>query len=122
MSDELTSDRILQQFMGIFILPAIQSRQQAGTLPESFVLLAAQVIFHADDRSTEVRLNGIFTGLCVYTNQFSFIYKQRYIYCCTSFHGCGFQRSCCGITFYAGFAISYFYYYLIRKFYAHWLV
>ncbi len=57
MSDELMGDRILQQFIDIFILPAIQGRQQAGTLPESFALWAAQVIFHADGRPTKVRLN-----------------------------------------------------------------
>lgn len=57
MNDELMGDRILQWFMDIFMLPAIQSRQQAGTLPESFALRAAQVIFHEDDRPPEVRLN-----------------------------------------------------------------
>jgi|SRR5665213_3355765 len=46
-----------EQVMNLWITPEVKRRQEAGTIPKPYDLVAAQVIFHSDGRSNEVRLN-----------------------------------------------------------------
>lgn len=45
------------QFFSIFILPEINRRQEAGLLPQGFILKQAQVLFPPDGTTAKVRLN-----------------------------------------------------------------
>jgi len=50
-------ERATKQFLDLFAFPEIKRRQEACTLPDPFELLAVQIIFFADGRSPDVRLN-----------------------------------------------------------------
>jgi len=54
--DEQIKEAVIQQAMDFWINPEIERRREAGTLPEDFVLSAAQVIL-GDAEMPEVRLN-----------------------------------------------------------------
>jgi hypothetical protein len=45
------------QAMNLWFLPEIEHRQAAGKIPQPYELRAAQIIFHADERPHEIRLN-----------------------------------------------------------------
>ena len=45
------------EFLDIFILPEIGRRKEAGKLEDSFNLRGAQVIFFADGKKPEIRIN-----------------------------------------------------------------
>jgi len=51
------SQRILQQFLDIWIMPEIKKRISAKSLPSGFVLRKAQVVMFPDERKSLVRLN-----------------------------------------------------------------
>ena len=54
---EEVGERAYQQFMDMFIVPAVTKRQAAGELPTPLRLLAAQVVFSPDAKPPEVRIN-----------------------------------------------------------------
>ena len=49
--------RVFQQFMDLFVTPAIAERQAKGELPKPLHLSAAQIIFSPDGRKPLVRIN-----------------------------------------------------------------
>lgn len=49
--------RLLQQFIDLYVAPEISRRQRAGELDKSFTLRAAQIIFFPDGKSPQVRIN-----------------------------------------------------------------
>lgn len=63
MSDDPTQDlnelfgNAVRQFMDIFVTPEVTRRQEKGELPRPLELRAAQIIFYADGRRPEVRIN-----------------------------------------------------------------
>lgn len=59
-STEVSADvalKIFEQVMELWILPEIDRRQAGGKLEKPVALRKAQVVFHADGRGCEVRLN-----------------------------------------------------------------
>lgn len=48
---------LLKQFLDLFILPEIRRRQETGDLPKPFDLRGAQIIFFADGKKPEIRIN-----------------------------------------------------------------
>lgn len=48
---------LLNQFLDLFILPELRRRKEAGKLTEPFTLRGAQIIFFADGRKPEIRIN-----------------------------------------------------------------
>ena len=56
-NDEKWSQTLFQQFLDLFILPEIGRRKEAGKLEDSFNLRGAQVIFFADGKKPEIRIN-----------------------------------------------------------------
>lgn len=48
---------LLNQFLDLFILPEIRRRQETGDLPKPLGLRAAQIIFYADGKKPEIRIN-----------------------------------------------------------------
>jgi uncharacterized protein (UPF0332 family) len=50
-------NRVFQQFMDLFVNPEVRKRQDAGELPKPLDLRAAQIIFFADGRKPQVRIN-----------------------------------------------------------------
>ena len=50
-------DRAFQHLHETFVIPEISARKAKGSLPDPFVLVAAQVIMYPDRRPYEVRLN-----------------------------------------------------------------
>ncbi len=50
-------NRVFQQFMDLFVNPEVRNRQEAGELPKPLDLRAAQIIFFADGRKPQVRIN-----------------------------------------------------------------
>jgi hypothetical protein len=55
--DEAIKEAVIQQAMEFWINPEIERRREAGTLPDSFALSAAQVILDPSADAPEVRLN-----------------------------------------------------------------
>src|SRR5437667_5208690 len=55
--DEIGIRYVFEQAMKMWFGPEIARRQAAGTAPTPLVFFAGQVIFHADGRGNEVRLN-----------------------------------------------------------------
>jgi HEPN domain-containing protein len=56
-NDEKWSQILFQQFLDLFILPEIRRRKEAGKLEEPFNLRGAQIVFFADGKKPEIRLN-----------------------------------------------------------------
>lgn len=50
-------NRVFQQFMDLFVNPEVMRRQEAGDLPKPLDLRAAQIIFFANGRKPQVRIN-----------------------------------------------------------------
>src|SRR4051794_27398033 len=48
---------IFDQALSLWFLPEIERRQASGTAPKPFEFAGGQVIFHADERGNEIRLN-----------------------------------------------------------------
>lgn len=57
MLDETARKRTFDHAMELWFAPEIQRRKEAGKLPDSFSLKAAQVLIHPDARPSEIRLN-----------------------------------------------------------------
>lgn len=57
MSQQPAWKNTFEQVMDLWITPEVKRRQDAGTIPKPYDLVAAQVIFHSDGRNQEVRLN-----------------------------------------------------------------
>jgi len=49
--------RVFEQFMSLYVDPEVARRQEAGELPRPLDLKAAQIIFFADGRKHQVRVN-----------------------------------------------------------------
>ena len=47
----------MQNFIDMFFSPHIEKLQKQGTLPKPFSVSMAQIVFYADDRPNEIRLN-----------------------------------------------------------------
>jgi uncharacterized protein (UPF0332 family) len=59
-STEVSADvalKIFEQVMELWILPEVDRRQASGKLEKPIALRKAQVVFHADGRDREVRIN-----------------------------------------------------------------
>ncbi len=55
---EKLNENLLNHTLELFVQPEIKRRKEANTLPESFILKRAQIIFYSDGkRKNEVRLN-----------------------------------------------------------------
>src|SRR5678815_1311369 len=61
----------------------------------------------------------VLTGFSVDTDELSFIYKQRNIYCCTCFYFSRFQCPCSSIPFYTRLTVSYLDNNFIRQLHTH---
>jgi uncharacterized protein (UPF0332 family) len=48
---------LLKQLFDLFIIPEIENRKANGKLADAFILLGAQIIFYADGKKNEVRIN-----------------------------------------------------------------
>jgi uncharacterized protein (UPF0332 family) len=55
--DNEARQRAFNQFMDIWITPAVMRRQETGELETPLNLLAAQILFFPDERKPEVRIN-----------------------------------------------------------------
>lgn len=51
------AQRTFQQFMDLFIIPEVRSRQKSESLEDPINIQAAQIIFYPDGRRPEVRIN-----------------------------------------------------------------
>ncbi|MFZ5619556.1 MAG: hypothetical protein ACOY5W_00860 [Pseudomonadota bacterium] len=51
------SQRVFDQFMDLFVVPEIRSRQEKGEAERPYELRAAQIVFYPDGRKPSVRLN-----------------------------------------------------------------
>ena len=51
------AQRSFQQFMDLFVIPEVRSRQKNGLLEDPINIQAAQVIFYPDGKRPEVRIN-----------------------------------------------------------------
>ncbi len=57
MLEKEAQQRTFSEVMGLFVLPEVTRRKEAGALPEKFRLNAAQILFYSDGRRPAVRLN-----------------------------------------------------------------
>ncbi len=55
--EETLWQRAFEQFMDIWVLPEIDRRQAAGSLPKPIDLQKFQIIWHPDQRPREIRIN-----------------------------------------------------------------
>jgi uncharacterized protein (UPF0332 family) len=55
--DGLDFQTVFVQAWDLWFLPEVERRQAAGTVPKPYEFTAGQVLFHADERGNEIRLN-----------------------------------------------------------------
>lgn len=57
LQDPEFQQRVLNQFLDLYVIPEIIKRQEAGRLERPIALTAAQIVFSPDGRRAEVRIN-----------------------------------------------------------------